>query len=201
MHFLLLLCYGILNRCRGAAILPKVVCYALFGVLACITAYLSSLSGNAQFWGVLWLIAFLGSYFGFMWCWGKYFPDTTDTSAQTCVRIVNDITNKLYMPYTSSTPDPEVLNWKTIAMSFRWVIFFAPKYAALAAFHTAYGAAADTMALAFVECLLLLALVGIIYRVCFTICAKNPAWQQYNVASSEVVTGICVIGVCDWLVL
>lgn len=201
MHFLLLIVYGILNRCRGSAVFPKAVCYALFGVLACVTSWMDGLTGNTGFWVILWVIAFGGSYYGFAHCWGKYFPTTLDTSAQVCVPIVDEITTKIYGPYTSTTPPEQTLNWKTIAMSWRWMIFFAPKYLFMAAFHAWFGAPVNSMAFAFAICILLLAIVGPIYRISFTICASKPQWQQYNVATSEVITGICVIGVCDWVLL
>lgn len=201
MHFLLLALYGILNRVRGSATLPKVPCYMLFGVLACITAWTSGMAGDWQFWLVLWLLAFLGSYFGFMFCWGKYFPNDNPVYDHTCVALVDKITDTIYMPYTAETPTPQVLNWKTIGMSVRFIIFFAPKYALLAGYHVLYGAQTAQMTTAFVECLLLLAVAGPVYRFWFGVCERVTKWAQYNVAFSEVTIGFAIIGVCDWLVL
>lgn len=201
MHFVLLVLYAILNRVRGAAILPKVPCYMLFGVLTCATGYVCGVTGDAMFWGLLWLLSFGGSWLGFMWCWGKYFPSLIPTYDQVCVPIVDKITTALYCPYDANTPDPQVLNWKTIGMSWRWIIFFAPKYVLLTGFRYYNGASADAMIEAFSICILLLALVGVLYRIGFTIAGKISGLSAYAVAISEIMTGFFVIGVADWVVL
>lgn len=201
MHVLLLIVYALLNRARGGAWLPKTICYMLFGVLACVTAFIDGLSGDTWFWIVLWLIAFGGSFFGFAHCWGKYFPNPTPTYDDVCVRIVNVLTTAVYGPYDASTPPDRAVNWKTIGMSWRWVIFFSPKYALLAGFHYYYGASADAMLQAFLICLLLLATAGLWYRLGYVIGSSVPALAAYTILIAELCTGAFVIGVADWVVL
>jgi hypothetical protein len=254
MMLLFFCCYSILNHVRGAGLLSKIICYALFGVLfsavdpvrgtiavaqpllllvlvsflagwillfvalnkqgqpiaktlqaigygltilgVALLAMMEASSGSATFFLITFLIGFGGAYWGYAHCWGKYFPQPLDTSAQVCVQVVDNITTKVYMPYTSTTPIPQALNWKTIGMSFRWMIFFAPKYIVSAIYQYS---GAGTFIMHGVLPILMLALVGIIYRVCFDVCASKPQWNKYNVASSEIVSGFWV-GIIDGLV-
>lgn len=186
---LILIAYAILNRLRGNATVPKFVAYALFGVLGTILAWHSGWQASLLFWIVFWIVISLGYTYGFIHCWGKYFPQPLDTSAEVCVRIVNLCTDAVYGPYTSTTPIPRALNWKTIGMSFRFMIFFAPLQILVALAAIYLGADTVSALTAAVIAIAMLSVVGLLYRIGFTIAANNPALAQYNVAISEVLTG------------
>jgi len=192
---LLVLAYAVLNCARGRGFINKWVCYALFAVLQVMVAYFSGVALTALDAGILFLIGAAGYTYGYLHCWGKYFPQPLDTSAEVCVQLVDDITTKIYGPYTSTTPIPQALNWKTIAMAWRWMIFFSPLNIGVALFTLYLGAPIPETIFLWIVTVLLLALVGPIYRICFDVCSSNPAWQNYSVASSEVFAG-AVLGIC-----
>ncbi len=196
LYFLLLvLAFAVINCVRGRGWLNKFVCYALEAVFLTLIAYLQGIIPGETAALAMLIIGMAGYTYGYLHCWGKYFPTPTDTSAQVCVRLVDKITTAIYGPYTSTTPIPQALNWKTIGMSWRFMIFFSPLNLGVCAYRIYMGTPAADMLAPFIITVLLLALVGPIYRICFYICEQNPAWQQYNVALSEVFTG-AVLGVC-----
>ena len=193
MHMLvtiiILLSYAILNRLRGNATIPKFLAYALFGALATSLAWHLGLVQTTMQVLVFWVLASLGYTYGFIHCWGKYFPQPLDTSAEICVRIVNACTNAVYGSYTSTTPIPQALNWKTIGMGFRFMIFFAPLMIVVGGLTIWLGTDVFGAIVRTIAAILLLFVVGLLYRIGFTIAANNPALSQYNVAISEVLTG------------
>ncbi len=191
MYFLLLaVAYAALNRLRGNGTVPKIVAYALFAVLLCVNAWIHGAALSAAQMAVLFAIGWAGTWWGFNHCWGKYFPDATDTSGKTCVPLVDKITNSIMGTYTSETPIPEAINWKTVAMSIRYLIFFAPKYVAVALLMGIWGVHTHDQAIeGLLIALFILALAGPTYRLGFWIAERKPQWNRYNVAFSELMIG------------
>lgn len=197
---LIIVAYAILNFLRGQAKVPKTTAYALFGVLITVLAWHLGVVKTALEAGVFWLLAFGGYYWGYAHCWGKYFPQPLDTSAEVCVKIVNDCTDAVYGPYTSTTPIPQALNWKTIAMGFRYTIFFAPLMILVAGLTIWLGFPVADAATRGIIAILLLFVVGLLYRIGFTIAASNPAWNSYNQMISDTLVGFW-LGCLAWLQL
>ena len=122
-----------LNRLRGSGFEGKVIAIPCMAVLLLVDAGMN-LDFNLRSWEFLALAAGICASVPALLLpgWGKYFPWLKPTFHEVEFPAADLVANMLCGKYGTQSNDKEVLNWKTMAMSARWVICAVPLLVVLA---------------------------------------------------------------------
>lgn len=166
--------YALLNRQRGTdrdkrfLSLPKAIIFLIFSLSYFFVGFYlqNHLIENIYHLpafvnaGILFALMFFCNYVGFTPSWGECFPHSRlNTSGEKFPFPIKWLTSKtIGYEYNSSTDKRHEVRWKTVAMSYRWAVYFSLKYIILSAWFISF------LPLLFLPLLLL---VGPIYRFYF----------------------------------